>query len=88
MIQGFGYIANQENWDLYQAWKSVGQPPIIPQIEAWVPPPSTPTSTPIGNMRSGAGTYYLLPIPLFDKLHQLRDRFISKNKHRRLHPLI
>ena len=62
-----------------------------------VPPPAgytgptqgtPPPSTPIETMRSGAGVYYLLPFGLFRRLHSLRDRFISKKRHKQLHPVI
>jgi hypothetical protein len=44
--------------------------------------------TPVSNIKSGGGVYYLLPMPLFQRLHRWRDRFLGKKTHRKLHPLI
>ena len=72
MIQGFGFVANQENWDNYQTWLQIDQTP----------------QSPLSNVKSGGGTYYLIPKPAFQRLKKLRDRFISAKTHKRLHPII
>jgi len=87
-VEGWGWINTPQDQAAYDSWVQGGKPrptEIIPQ------PPATIQETPgtiFSNTKSGAGTYYLLPAPLFNKLHRLRDRFISKKHHKRVHPLI
>ena len=56
-----------------------------PEFRVPIAPPPEPS--PLEQKKSGAGIYYLLPIPMFAKLRRLRERFL-KRWHRRLHPLI
>lgn len=84
-VEGWGWINTPLEQAAYDSWVQGGKPK--PQEIVVLPPQTTP-GTIFSNIKSGGGTYYLLPIPLFNKLHRLRDRFISKKQHKRLHPLI
>ena len=61
--------------------------PIAPPPAPEPSPEPLPPPSPLEQKKSGAGIYYLLPIPMFAKLRRLRERFL-KRWHRRLHPLI
>jgi hypothetical protein len=48
----------------------------------------TASTTVPPRVKSGAGTYYLLPAPMLHKLWVLREKYIGKKMHKKLHPLI